>query len=67
VSVGQPVWFDVDAFPQRAYGGRVSKIRKNATVTKDTVLFTIEIDVDENHDLLLPFLTANVEFLSDKN
>jgi HlyD family secretion protein len=62
IKLGMPVTFTVDAFPGREFQGAVGKIRLNATMTQNVVLYTVEINVDNPDKLLLPYLTANVRF-----
>ncbi len=59
---GTPVTFIVDAYPGREFHGAVSKVRLNATMTQNVVLYTVEIDIDNSDNLLLPYLTASVRF-----
>ncbi len=58
-----PVTFTVDAFPGREFQAVVGKVRLNATMTQNVVLYTVEINVDNSEKLLLPYLTANVRFI----
>jgi HlyD family secretion protein len=57
-----PVKFTVDAFPGREFAGTVGKVRLNATMTQNVVLYTVEINIENPDKLLLPYLTANVRF-----
>jgi HlyD family secretion protein len=41
----------------------LGKVRLNATMTQNVVLYTVEINVDSSDKLLLPYLTANVRFV----
>jgi len=60
VKVGQPVRFNVDAYPDRDFRGRVSQIRLNATVNQNVVTYPVIVEV-QNPDLMLrPTMTANV-------
>jgi HlyD family secretion protein len=60
VKVGQPVRFNVDAYPDRDFRGRVSQIRLNATVNQNVVTYPVIVEV-ANPDLMLrPTMTANV-------
>jgi HlyD family secretion protein len=59
---GQPVTFSVGAYPDRTFSGVVNKIRLNATVSQNVVTYTVEVDFDNKDELLLPYLTANVQF-----
>lgn len=58
-----PVTFTVDAFPGRAFQGVVGKVRLNAMMTQNVVLYTVEINIENADKLLLPYLTANVRFV----
>jgi HlyD family secretion protein len=58
----QPVSFTVDAFPGHTFQGRVAKIRLNASMTQNVVTYTVEVSADNSEKLLLPYLTANVQF-----
>src|SRR5882672_5052045 len=62
IKPGTPVTFTVDAFPGREFQGAVGKVRLNATMTQNVVLYTVEINVDNPDKLLLPYLTASVRF-----
>jgi len=61
---GQPVTFTVDAFPNRVFQGTVNKVRLNATMTQNVVTYTVEVTTDNSDGKLLPYLTANVNFLA---
>jgi HlyD family secretion protein len=58
----QPVSFTVDAFPGHTFHGAVAKIRLNASMTQNVVTYTVEVSADNAEKLLLPYLTANVQF-----
>jgi HlyD family secretion protein len=60
IKVGQPVRFNVDAYPDRDFRGRVAQIRLNATVNQNVVTYPVIVEV-ANPDLTLrPTMTANV-------
>jgi len=59
---GQQVTFTVDAHPGRAFYGKVGKIRLNASMTQNVVTYTVEVLTDNSDLVLLPYLTANVQF-----
>jgi HlyD family secretion protein len=61
---GQPVSFTVDAFPNQTFRGTVGKVRLNATMTQNVVTYTVEVNTDNSDGKLLPYLTANAQFLS---
>jgi HlyD family secretion protein len=58
--VGQPVRFNVDAYPDQVFRGKIAQIRLNATVTQNVVTYPVIIEV-ANEDLALrPSMTANI-------
>ncbi len=59
---GMPVTFTCDAFPDRTFVGRVGKVRLNATMTQNVVMYTVEVEADNPQGILLPYLTAKVQF-----
>jgi HlyD family secretion protein len=61
---GQVVTFGVDAFPNRVFQGKVNKVRLNATMNQNVVTYTVEVSTDNSDGKLLPYLTANVNFLA---
>jgi HlyD family secretion protein len=60
---GAPVTFTCDAFPGREFAGSVGKVRLNATMTQNVVMYTVEVNMDNSDNVLLPYLTANVHFI----
>lgn len=66
VKPGEPVTFTVDAFPGETFAGQVRKVRLNATMTQNVVTYTVEIVTDNSAMRLLPYLTANVQFIVAK-
>ena len=60
---GQEVLFTVDAFAGRKFKGTVDKIRLDATMTSNVVTYIVDIDVPNPDKLLIPYLTANVQFV----
>lgn len=64
ISAGQPVSFTVDAFPGQVFLGEVGKVRLNATMTQNVVNYTVEVITDNSSGKLLPYLTANVKFMT---
>jgi HlyD family secretion protein len=62
IKSGAPVTFTCDAFPGRQFDGRVGKVRLNATMTQNVVMYTVVVDTDNPDKVLLPYLTASVNF-----
>jgi len=63
---GQACTFNVDAYPERTFSGRVEQIRKAPDKVLNVVTYRVIITT-KNADLaLLPGMTANVEIMLDK-
>jgi HlyD family secretion protein len=60
------VRFVVDAFPDQTFSGRVKQVRLNASMSQNVVTYTVVVSAENHADLLLPYLTANVEFIIDE-
>jgi HlyD family secretion protein len=63
---GAPVTFVCDTFPGREFSGTVGKVRLNATMTQNVVMYTVEVNTENADNVLLPYLTANVHFVVQK-
>jgi HlyD family secretion protein len=61
---GTPVTFACDAFPGREFKGTVGKVRLNAIMTQNVVMYTVEVNTANPDRVLLPYLTANVHFVT---
>jgi HlyD family secretion protein len=66
IKPGAPVTFTCDTFPGKEFIGSVGKVRLNATMTQNVVMFTVEVNTENPENLLLPYLTANVHFIVRK-
>jgi HlyD family secretion protein len=58
--VGQPVLFNVDAYPDQTFHGKIAQIRLNATVNQNVVTYPVIIEVNNEDLALRPSMTANV-------
>ncbi len=63
VSPGQEVRYTVDALPNEDFKGVVNKIRPNATMSSNVVTYIVEIDIDNPERKLLPYMSANANFI----
>lgn len=63
IKVGGPATFTVDAFPGKVFHGVVSQVRLNATMVQNVVTYTVVVDTDNPGGKLLPYLTAQTDFL----
>jgi len=60
---GQEVRFTVQAQTERKFFGRVSQIRLEPTTVNNVVNYTVVIGVANDEGLLLPGMTATIDFL----
>lgn len=63
IKMGQEVMFTVDAFPEQTFHGKVGRIRLNAAMSSNVVTYTVEVQTENPDGILLPYLTANVDFV----
>jgi len=66
ITASSPVTFTCDAFPGRQFEGVVGKVRLNATMTQNVVMYTVVVTTENLDNVLLPYLTANVHFVIRK-
>jgi HlyD family secretion protein len=60
VQVGQIARFNVDAYPEEEFRGRISQIRYNALVNQNVVTYPVILEVENPEGRLRPKMTANV-------
>jgi len=65
VRLDQEARFTVQAHPDQTFHGTVSQIRMQPTSTENVVNYTVVVDVDNSRRLLLPGMTATVDFVVD--
>jgi HlyD family secretion protein len=58
----QSVRFRVQAYPDRTFEGGVRQVRLQSTLVENVVNYTVVVDVDNPDRLLLPGMTATVDF-----
>ncbi len=63
VEPGQEVRYTVDALPNENFTGVVNKIRPNATMSSNVVTYIVEIDIENPERKLLPYMSANANFI----
>lgn len=64
VQGGQEVMFRVDAFPDDAFTGVVSQVRKAAELVQNVVMYTVVIDVENADQRLFPGMTAFIDIVT---
>ncbi len=62
IQVGQVARFNVDAYPEDEFRGRIAQIRYNAVVNQNVVTYPVIIEVPNPDGRLRPKMTANVTF-----
>ena len=60
VQVGHVARFNVDAYPEEEFRGRIAQIRYNALVNQNVVTYPVIIEVANPENRLRPKMTANV-------
>jgi HlyD family secretion protein len=63
ISAGMDVRFTVEAYPEKNFTGQVSQIRKVPVETDNVVNYTVIVTTQNPDGILLPGMTANMEFL----
>ncbi|MDB6119069.1 MAG: efflux transporter periplasmic adaptor subunit, partial [Verrucomicrobiaceae bacterium] len=63
VKDGQTVNFNVEAFPDEVFHGKVVQVRKAPTTTANVVTYETIIDVDNPEQKLFPGMTADISIL----
>jgi RND family efflux transporter MFP subunit len=66
VKVGQPVRLSLDAYPQRAFTGKVRFVAPAADLVEKIKVFRVEVALDELTEAFRTGMSANVEILGDK-
>jgi HlyD family secretion protein len=59
---GQSVRFRVQAYPDQTFEGTVRQVRLQSTLVENVVNYTVVVDVENPDRLLLPGMTATVDF-----
>jgi HlyD family secretion protein len=65
--LGQLINFTVDAFQQQEFTGTVKQVRLNPTIQENVVTYNVVAMVDNDDETLLPGMTANINFVVNKN
>jgi HlyD family secretion protein len=65
IKPGQRARFTISAFPMDVFTGKVTQVRLNAGMVQNVVTYTVVVETDNPGGKLLPYLTANVRFLTD--
>ena len=66
IRVGQPVRISLDAYPQRAFTGKVRFVAPAADLVEKIKVFKVEVALDELTESFRTGMSANVEILGEK-
>jgi HlyD family secretion protein len=66
VREGMDVRFSVDAFPDRAFEGRVAQVRQQGVSDQGVVSYIVVVQADNPERQLLPGMTANAEIVIEQ-
>lgn len=62
----QDVSFTVPAYPERNFSGVVSQIRLQPVTSQSVVTYTVVVKASNVDGILLPGMTANIDFITEK-
>jgi HlyD family secretion protein len=66
ITPDSPVRFSVSAYPDKYFTGSVSQIRLQPETIQNVVTYTVVISAQNAEGFLLPGMTANVEFVEER-
>jgi len=65
IEQGQAIRFEVEAYPDEEFTGTVSQMRLQAQTVSDVVHYTVICKAENVDDMLLPGMTATIDFIVD--
>jgi HlyD family secretion protein len=63
IKEGQDVRFSVQAYPENKFKGKVKQVRVQPATNANVVNYTVVVSADNKENLLLPGMTATVDFI----
>lgn len=66
IKENQSVRFDVQSYPDQIFTGKVRQIRLQPTTIQNVVNYTVVVDASNEKGMLLPGMTATVDFLVEE-
>lgn len=66
IKVGQEAKFTVQAYSDKEFTGKVVQIRLGSSVISNVVNYTVVVTAENNENLLLPGMTATIDFYVDR-
>ena len=66
IKVGQSVRFEVQAYDENTFSGKVRQVWLQPETVQNVVNYTVVVDVENTGGLLLPGMTATIDFLIEE-
>ncbi len=66
IQPGQPVRFSVQSYPERTFTGSVRQVRLQPTTVQNVVTYTVIVEAANDDKVLLPGMTATVDFVVER-
>jgi len=66
IAPGQQVRFTVQSYPERNFTGQVLQVRLQPETVQNVVTYTVIVEAGNNEGLLLPGMTATVDFVVER-
>jgi len=66
IAPGQAVRFTVQSYPERDFNGKVEQVRLQPETVQNVVTYTVIVAADNDAGLLLPGMTATVDFVVER-
>lgn len=63
---GDTASFTVDAYPQRAFHGAVTQVRKSPQTVQNVVTYDVVVGVDNSDLALIPGMTASIQIVTEQ-
>jgi HlyD family secretion protein len=67
IRAGQKATFSVDAYPDRAFSGSITQVRRAPHTQETVVTYTVVLTADNPDLRLFPGMTAKAEIVTDRN
>jgi HlyD family secretion protein len=65
IKESQKVKFDVDAYPEETFWGKITQVRLEPVIVSNVVTYTVIVGVENSERKLKPGMTANVSVIED--
>ena len=66
IKAGQNVTYTLDGYPDQVFDGKVKQVRISPTTVSNVVTYTVVVSVENEDDILIPGMTANVSIITMK-